>query len=483
VRLKEVIQSFLPQGSFIKNVATLMTGTVFAQMLLILAAPILTRLYNPEEFGIFTLYTSVVGFMTVIACLRYEYAIVLPDNDEDAANLLALSIIICLGMTVIVFFLVAVSRNSFADLLGSAALAHWLWFVPLSVIAAGGFVVLNYWSTRRKQFKRLALRQVTNSTVTLFTQIGSGVVWNPGPGGLIAGHVIGQLTATGRLAWQIFRDEGSRILLAVNKKTMKQMLIRYRRFPLYDLWAGLINKASSLIPSLLLAYYFNPTIVGFYALAQSVLTLPISVIGGAALQVYFPRATEARRVGDLDRLTLNMFRELLNLGTVPMILIAIVAPDLFSFVFGSQWYTAGEYVRWLCLWCLFQFISAPISTVYYVLEKQRDYLFFNAALMISGQICLVVGGMQGDALFTIKLFGLSSFLIYVYFGFKIMIMSGNTLLDTGMVLLSSIRRAIPFIVPLLAYMAIAEDSTTSVILAIVIGLIFLGIKVRSLGIS
>jgi len=105
VRLAQLIRKRLPEGSFLKNVATLMTGTVFAQALLVLLAPILTRLYDAESFGVFSLYTSIVGFLTVIACLRYERAIVLPEKDEDAANLLALSMLICFSMAVITIIL------------------------------------------------------------------------------------------------------------------------------------------------------------------------------------------------------------------------------------------------------------------------------------------------------------------------------------------------------------------------------------------
>ncbi|NLV16845.1 MAG: oligosaccharide flippase family protein [Syntrophomonadaceae bacterium] len=474
------IRERLPEGSFIKNVLTLMTGTVFAQALLILLAPILTRLYDPEAFGVFALYTSIVGFFSVIACLRYECAIVLPEKDEDAANLLSLSLLICLVGGVIAFILMALWRQNIAELLGSPPLTFWLWFLPLSIIVAGGFQAFNYWSTRRKQFKRLALRQVTNSTVMLFTQIGTGAIGQPGAGGLISGHIIGQLAATGRLAGQIFREEGREILSSINRKSMGQMLSRYRRFPLYDSWSGLLNTASALVPALILAYFFNPVIVGFYALGQRVLALPMGVIGNAVAQAFFPRAAEAGRTGDLNRVTLDMFRGLLSLGVVPIFLIAMVAPQLFALVFGNEWYTAGEYVRWLSMWSLFKFISSPISTLYFVLERQSALLFFNIALLLTGLIALVVGGTQGDALLTIQLFGISGVIMYAYFSLRIMTMSGNGMKKTLMVFIKAIAAAIPYITPLLAYMILVGDPKISVIIAIVTGMVFCGIKARTL---
>jgi lipopolysaccharide exporter len=479
VRLAQSIRDRLPEGSFVKNVATLMTGTIFAQTMLVLIAPILTRLYDPEAFGVFSLYTSIVGFLAVVTCLRYENAIVLPERDEDAANLLGLSVLICFGVAVITFIFVALWGKDTAKLLGSPALTFWLWFLPLSVVGIGGFFILNYWSTRRKQFKRLALRQITNSTVMMVTQIGSGVIWNPGAGGLISGYIVGQLIATVRLAWQIFCDEGREILLSISRQSMREMLSRYRRFPLYDTWSGLLNTASAMLPALLLAYFFNPVIVGFYALGQRVLALPMGVIGSAVAQAFFPRATEARRAGELDRVTREMFRGLLDFGVVPIILVAVVAPELFSLVFGSEWYTAGDYVRWLSIWCLFQFISAPISTVYFVLERQRALLLFNIVLVSLELIALVIGGMQGNALLTIRLFGLSGAIMYVYFCLKIMIMSGNSFQNTIMVFLETIVRTVPYIVPLLVYVGFLGDPIVSVIIAFATGIVFVVMKVKN----
>ena len=70
--------------SFTTNVATIVTGTAIAQIIAILATPIVTRFYGPEAFGLFALFSSVAGIFTIIACLRYEPAIMLPNSDEGA---------------------------------------------------------------------------------------------------------------------------------------------------------------------------------------------------------------------------------------------------------------------------------------------------------------------------------------------------------------------------------------------------------------
>jgi O-antigen/teichoic acid export membrane protein len=83
-----------PKSEFAKNVLTLMTGTTIAQAIPIAISPILTRIYTPEDFGVFALYMSLASIISVVATGRYELAIMLPKKDDDAINIVALSTLI-----------------------------------------------------------------------------------------------------------------------------------------------------------------------------------------------------------------------------------------------------------------------------------------------------------------------------------------------------------------------------------------------------
>ncbi len=476
-RIKKLINARLPADSFARNVVTLMTGTTFAQALLILVAPILTRLYSPDDFGVFALYTSILGIIAVVACWRYELAIVLPEKDEDAANLLVLSICICFGMALFTLVLVALFREPVATLLNAPELAPWLWFMPLSLLAAGLFAAFNYWSTRQKQFKRLAARTITQSIVTATAQIGTGVVHpTVSAGGLIGGSIVGQLTATGRLAWQIAKDEGQQIRNSITKLNTIQMSIRYKDFPIYSSWSGLLNSASTMLPALLLGYFFTPAVVGFYALGHRVLAMPMGVVGGSIAQVFFPRATEARRTGNLDRLSLDMFNRLLAIGFVPFLLITIVAPDLFALVFGAGWWVAGEYVRWMSIWLLFVFISSPLSTMYAVMERQREGLIVNIVMFSSRLIVLVIGGIKGDALFTIAIFGITGAVLWVVNCIYIQHLAGVSPIKLVKVIIQQVGYGVPYAaLPILVYLG-TSNSLAFVLSAMGAGIIFLTVQ-------
>ena len=473
MRYKEFKGLTIFRGTFIKNVITLVAGTTAAQALSIIAAPLLTRLYSPDDFGIVALYSAILGILSVVANWRYESAIVLPDNDKDALVLLHISLIIAVLMSAVVLLFVAFFREVAATILRVPEMEGWLWALPLSLLSVGIFQPLNYWCIRRKQFSRLSLRTVTQSSVTVVTQVGAGTSIHPGVGGLIGGAILGQIVAAGTLAWQIFRDEGSFITAKMSGSDLKRILRRYKRFPLFDSWSILLNTGSTMMPALLLGYFFQPAVVGYYSLGHRVLTMPMNIVGGAVAQVFFPRATEANRNGELADQTLKMFRKLLEIGLVPILLITLVAPDLFVIVFGTQWLIAGEYIRWIALWLLFVFISSPLSVLYLILEKQREGLVVNVVMFSSRLVALIIGGFSGDALFAIKLFGSTGAILWLFNCTYIIHMAGASIKKAYLAALLQFFYGLPYAILLIGTGYVTSDSLFFVLSAIILGFVHL----------
>jgi len=473
-KITNYISKRFPMGILAKHVATLMTGTALAAAIGVVVMPVLTRIYGPADFGIFALYTSIVGALTVVTCWRYELAIVLPEKDEDAANLLMLCVIICLGMGLLSLILVSHIRTCVANLLSSPRLAFWLWFLPLSVIATGLFRALNYWSTRRKHFKRLAARQITQSSVTAFTQIGTGLLYPSfNAGGLIGGSIIGHLMATGRLAWQIKSDEGTFIRNSIGRPNLFRVFRRYKNFPLFDIWSALFNTASAMLPALILGFFFKPDIVGFYALGYQILSAPMTILGASIGQVFFPQANDAKKNRTLDKLTLMIFERLLSIGLVPILLLTVVAPDLFALIFGGRWITAGAYVRCLSIWLLFVFISSPLSTLYLIMEKQKEGLIVNMVMFLSRFVVLIIGGLKGDAYFTIAIYGITGAILWIFNCIYIQHLAGVQLNSVFAVLMKQFLYGAPYaLLPIFTYF-LTQNSSAFVFAGVGAGIIFL----------
>ena len=66
-----MIQRFKIKSDFIKNILELATGTSIAQFIPILISPILTRIYTPEDFGLFALFIAITVMFGSIANGKY----------------------------------------------------------------------------------------------------------------------------------------------------------------------------------------------------------------------------------------------------------------------------------------------------------------------------------------------------------------------------------------------------------------------------
>jgi O-antigen/teichoic acid export membrane protein len=74
-------------------------GSAASQALTIIAFPIITWLYSPAHYGSWSLLLSVFVILFVVVCWRYEFAILLPKEDDEAANIFGLSVLLAIGMT------------------------------------------------------------------------------------------------------------------------------------------------------------------------------------------------------------------------------------------------------------------------------------------------------------------------------------------------------------------------------------------------
>ncbi|AKB12932.1 Membrane protein involved in the export of O-antigen and teichoic acid [Methanosarcina thermophila] len=410
---------------FISDVLTLVGGTAFAQILTILSAPVLTRLYKPEDFGIWALYISITSIISIIACMRYEYSIMLPESNEEAVNLLGLSFLAALIISGLTIPFIWYFKESIVNILNSPQIGSYLWLVPPFIFVNGLFLALNNWNSRTKLFKRLSISRICSSVSTLAAQIGMGLTVNtPSAGGLIGGSIAGQYVATFVLGCQIWRDDKKLIKKSIRWEKICEGFKRYRSFPLIDSWSALMNIISWQLPTFLLAAFFTPAVVGFYSLGFRLLQLPMSFIGSSISQVFFQRASKAKSEGTLDYLVESVFRLLVIIGMFPMLIITIIGSDIFTLIFGNDWTEAGVYAQILSLWAFIWLISSPLSTIYIVMEKQQfgfQYSFFN---LITRILSLYIGGLLGNARLALILFSISGILVYSYLCLKMLFYSG-----------------------------------------------------------
>lgn len=427
INLKERLLTFLPKSRFVRGVGMLAGGSALAQGLAVLVSPIITRLYSPEEFGVFALYVSILSMLAVPSSLCYQFAIPLPEEDDRAANLLALSLTVNVAFSLLISLIVWIWHSWIAELANAPELISVLWIIPFGLLGIGIYQSLNYWVMRRQTYIRILQTKWRQSLAMVLVQIGSGL-FNIGTLGLVLGDVAGKVSGTGNLAVTSWKED-KEVFRNVSLRGMGSVAYRYRRFPLLSSWSAVLNSIGLQIPVLFLTAYHSTAVVGWYALSNRVLGLPLNIISGAVGQVQM--AESAKFVRDspeqLQRLFWRTLKTVLMIGMPLVGLTALVAPWLFSFVFGYEWKEAGIYLQILCPMFLLDLAANSIGGSIDVLERQDLHaireisrivimfvgvglaIFFSYSPLVS-IICLSIAGTFG---YLIHL-GLSWWAIRIY---------------------------------------------------------------------
>ena len=375
-----MIKRFKPKSEFNRNVLTLMTGASVAQAIPIAISPILTRIYTPEDFGVLALFGAISVTFGSIANGRYELAIMLPKEDDDAINIAALGLFIAFIFSFVLLIPAVFLNDQITRLLGNEEVGFWLYFVPFSMFMTGFYNVLNYLNTRQKSYKDIAQATIYRSLVSASFQVGLGIL-KSGAAGLISGQLASQLVANFRLARNV---QSSYQLQKITNHKMKKLAFRYKNFPLFSSWGDLANNLSIHLVNVLVSIFYNISTLGFLILAQKVLQFPSIIIGSTLGQVFYQEATyEKQKTGLAVKSYKSTFKKLIVVSLISFVPLYFIVEDLFVFVFGENWRLAGAYAMILIPLIAVQFISSALSGIFNVFEKQKVVLIWQVILLIN----------------------------------------------------------------------------------------------------
>ncbi len=406
-----MLNKLKPKSDFSRNVLTLMTGTTIAQAIPIAISPILTRIYTPEDFGIFALYMSIAFVLSLIATARYELAIMLPKKDEDALNIVVLSLFISLIISSICLIILSVFNASITAMLGNPDISIWLYFIPLSVLLTGIYQSMNYWNNRHKYYKHLAINRVVRSGVTAASNLSMGFS-GFGSSGLILGSLLGQGVATALLTNTAYQ-QNKYPFNAIQKVKILALIKRYKKLPLLNLPNALVDGFRLLAITVLIAKFFTTATLGQFSLAWRMVQAPMSLIGSSLSQVFFQKVASAEKT-NLHTIT-KAFLIKASIISLPIFLIIyFFAVDIFTTIFGENWKIAGEAASIMAPWLFLNFLTAPLSNIFIVLNRQEIVLIVSIIYMLTPVSILLTFYTYGflNVLFWIAL--AMSFILLLY---------------------------------------------------------------------
>lgn len=375
------------QNDFFKNVATLLSGTTLAQAFSIIIYLVLSRIYSEEDFGIFGLYMNILNLTIIFSTAKYELAIILPKSERESVNLLGLSALISVGVSLLLFLLVLFLNPVFCRWLGSEEIGRWLWFIPLSTLLVGLFQSLRNYSNREKRYRLIAGANISQSLGNSLMKLGLGFLI-VGAAGLIYGVIFGQIVGFLVFFLVHLRTNGKKASW-ISIPEMGRLGREYSLFPKYNMWQGLINNLAGALPVFVFSSYFSLAIAGLYTFGYMIIYRPVNLVASAFYQVLYQRFTERHHQGKPILPEVLLFiRRTAQWLIIPFVVFGIFSPELFGFLFDDKWIEAGRYARIMLPWIFMVSLVMPLSFIPDLYRRQ------STAMIIDGfRLLFRLGGL------------------------------------------------------------------------------------------
>lgn len=375
-------------------------GIAFASYL------ILTRLFSPEDFGLYNIFYSYIEVLIIVSTCKYEMAVVLADNDREAAAVSRLALrvntivsLLLLTGSLLCYFLFPFSLFHYSF---SLLLAPMVFFCGTSRVYTALF-------NRYRLFRQIALSEVVGATSGMVAKVILGLP-------LLAGTLLHTLglslgTVLGRAAANVnylIRKRKLNLPDDIARDECRAAGRKFRNFPLYTMPKDLINSFSYNLPFLWLALCFDKAEVGLFGLALTCTFKPVNIFNSAFERLMYVRVAEKVRDQKTIKSDIVRFFKNVNLVALPLFVVAFVfGEQILTFLFGARWAGSGYYIRCLLPWVFVMMTSTSLMFLSSVFSKQRTEFAFYGVLLVLRVAAVLTGIATHDFRLAILLFSLA----------------------------------------------------------------------------
>lgn len=390
-----------------KNIFRLFTGTSISQIIPLVSSPLLTRLYSPADFGIYATFLAFSALLSIAATLRYEMAILIPEDNNKADDLLKLILItsVCFSILIqiIAFVLTFLFNINFQ-------LGNFIYFLSISVLVNAFYNGMYYINLRKKNFKLLAKIRIFYALIVLLISI---IIPFLTKGSI--GLILATMIAYAVCAMALFKYSYSKIP-RINIENIKKIFYEFKNFPLFDLPSAFLTQLSNRLPIILLSNYFPINTIGYYSLSQRMIDFPTSFVTSAISDTFKQKAADDyNKHGNCISVFYETRKLLFFIAIIPYIIIQFFAPQLFQFIFGNNWLVAGEYSQILAFMFFLRFILGPLSYTFYIRNKMKFNMIGQFIKFIISIFALLIGVYFANIKLGLMLFAFGNCIIYLFY--------------------------------------------------------------------
>lgn len=366
--------SKLRDQSLLVNTAKLSVGNIIMYVLPIVVTPILSRLYGPSAFGEWGIFSSLTSIVAIVMFLSIDNIIVKAE-EEELGNLLVL----CGGIGLMAISLLCVALALF-DIYDSV----FCYMIIIYMLAYFVYTIVYNLNNRYGNYSKLAVSNVLQGATQAIARISLGVFFIGVINGLVYGTILAEIITSLFLCFCLFKID-TRKWATVTMKGVKTLLVKYRKFPLYDAPSNLLAFSTLNLPIIILAGTFSKSSIGCFSIVLQLLLLPMSLVGSAMGKVYYQElcsaACDSQRIEKMSESILNI---LLMVSVTPMLLLCCGGDYLVVLFLGDSWTTAGHVALILSLWSFPVILTQPLLPLFRAYNIQNVLLRYDILYFVGG---------------------------------------------------------------------------------------------------
>lgn len=353
------------------------------QLLPLISAPIVSRLYSPTAFGTYAVFYALVVIIGSVASLALHNAILLEEDDRAAVHAALLSFAATLATSAVLAMVLFAMPEYWLHWAVGTDTVSILPLLPLTVMASSGYMSLYTWCIRKGYYQQLASNKVILGVSTMLIQISIGLMKLEAIGFVLA-NLLGYLLAI-FLLYRLFHTDVGLSRPDINYESIKAQLKKHRELPLYSVPASLLNTLSSQLPEFMINKLFGAHQLGQYSLANRMVNMPLSFLASSVQDIFRQKASAEFTVSGSCRVTYGTFLALMILISIILLVpTVLIIPEIFPLIFGKQWNQSGYLIRVMVFLLAVRFISSPLSYIWIIRGKQKmDFLWQIGLFLIS----------------------------------------------------------------------------------------------------
>ena len=393
-----------------------MKAGVFVQAFSFGITPLLSRLYDPIQFGSLALFTTIVSVFLSFSTFRFDWLMPNARTKTEASGLFVLglsSLIIFVG--ILYGIILTNSSEILVNLVNNRnesnfSLEGIVYFLPIALLGIGIVNLLKGWYVYENDLSVVSKSMMMQSSSRgLFGFIGG--IFGLSDVGLVSAYTSSLWVASIVLARNAF--DLWKAIKRLSLRRLNNLLWKFNKEASWSTIVSFINTASLSLPLVLISSKYSIKEAGWYSLMYSFGAAPINLLTSSLSQSYWAHAAELYNFNYYAKLNdhyLATTRKLFN-GAILIIPFCLLAPLLIGPVLGKDQWTGAGYVM-LAMTPMFvgNLVFSPTNHLV-VLKKQSKQLFADVTRIILIIISILTSSVLGwNSYIAILLASISSLL-------------------------------------------------------------------------